>query len=215
METEAHPVLEDMKWRYATKKYDPTRKISSEDLQILLDTIRLSPSSYGLQPYQFLVIENTEIRAQLKEKAFQQNQITDASHLILFCVKSDINDELIESYLGQVAKIREQSPQQLSGYGSFMKKKLSEQSPEERSVWASKQLYIVLGHLLHAAAQLKVDSTPIEGFEKEAFDEILGLHQKGLKSVVACALGYRSEDDYNQYQKKVRRTSQELITFIK
>lgn len=209
-----HPHIEALNWRYATKKYNTTRKISNEDLAILLESIRLSPSSYGLQPFQVLIIENPEIRAQLKPVSWNQSIITDASHLIVFANKTAITESDIDTYMQKVSATRNVPLENVAGYGNYMKSKILDLTPEQINTWTSKQTYIALGNLLSAAAELKIDSTPIEGFEREPFNEILGLDKLGLSASVLATVGYRLEEDANQFNKKVRKTTEELFITI-
>lgn len=207
--------IEDLNWRYATKKFDPTKKISDTELQTLLEVLRLSPSSYGLQPLKFLIVENKELREKLKEKSWGQPQVTDASHFIILCSYIDIHDEHIDKHIENTALTREGDPANFVGYSNFMKASINKLSPEEKKVWNSKQAYIALGHLLHSCAQMRIDSVPMEGFEADGYDEILNLKAQNLHAVLACPIGYRSDEDTNQHLKKVRKEHNDLFEFIR
>ncbi|NAS29649.1 NAD(P)H-dependent oxidoreductase [Flavobacteriaceae bacterium R38] len=206
--------IESLQWRYATKKFDASKKISEEDLNALKEVIRLSASSYGLQPYKVLIIENDDIRKQLQPVSWGQSQIVDASHLIIFCNEINVNDDLIDNYLENVSNTRGVAIEELKDYGDFMKSKITPLTSDAKINWAAKQTYIALGNLLSAAAQLKIDTCPIEGFEPDKYDEILGLKEQGLKSTVAAAIGYRSSEDKTQFFAKVRKSTQELFNTI-
>lgn len=206
--------LETRNWRYATKKYDATKKVSEEDLNTLLESIRLSASSFGLQPYHFVVVTDPEVREKLKPASWGQSQITDASHLIIFANEADYNEELIDGYIDNVSKTRNIPAEGLKDYGNFMKSKLLELPKEVKSNWAAKQVYLALGNAMQTAAELRLDTTPMEGFEPEKYDEILGLTEKGLTTAVVLAVGYRSEEDETQHYTKVRKSKEELFTFI-
>lgn len=206
--------IENLKWRYATKKFDPTKKISQEDLDILLDAVSLSASSYGLQPYKVLVVENLEIREQLRPAAWGQSQITDASHLIVFANRTNFGNELVDDYISNVGTTRALPTESLKGYAEFMKSKLLPLSEDSKAVWTAKQTYIALGNLLSAAAFLKIDSCPMEGFDAQKFNEILNLDKMDLNASVLATLGYRSEEDTTQHLKKVRKSRVHLITHI-
>lgn len=206
--------IDQQKWRYATKKFDNTKKVSDADLNFLKEAIRLSSSSYGLQPYKVLIIENPEIREQLRPVAWGQSQITDASHLFVFANITNIGDNEIDSYIKNVGEIREIPVENLEGYANFMKSKISTLPTESKSIWTSKQTYLALGNLLNAAAELKIDVTPMEGFEPEAFNEILGLTEKGLNASLVATVGYRHEDDATQHSIKVRKSNEELFITI-
>lgn len=207
-------IIEDLNWRYATKKFDPTKKIDPKDLETLLEVLRLTPTSYGLQPLKFIVVENTAVRKALRSKSYNQSQITDASHLIVFCSYTAISDEDIERHIENTAKTRSIEPQILEGYGNFMKRTLNEIEQKELEQWAAHQAYIALGQFLHACAQLRIDAIPMEGFEKEAYGEILQLPERNLTATLVCPIGYRSQEDTYQEMKKVRKQKEDLFEWI-
>lgn len=203
--------IKNANWRYATKKFDATKKVSDVDFQILKDAIRLSASSYGLQPYQVILVENPELRAQLQPAAWGQAQLVDASHVLVFANITNIGDAEIDAYLKNMAETRGLPIDALQGYGDFMKSKISTLPVEQRNVWTSKQTYLALGNLLNAAAELNIDVTPMEGFEPEKVNEILGLNEKGLNASLIATIGYRHADDATQSYAKVRKSEQELF----
>jgi nitroreductase len=203
--------IKNANWRYATKKFDATKKVSDADLQTLKEAIRLSASSYGLQPYQVILVENSELRAQLQPAAWGQAQLVDASHVLVFANITNIGDTEIDAYLNNVAKTRGLPLDALQGYGDFMKSKISSLSAEQKNIWTSKQTYIALGNLLNAAAELNIDVTPMEGFEPEKVNEILGLNERGLNASLIAPIGYRHADDATQSYAKVRKSEQELF----
>lgn len=207
--------IENQKWRYATKKFDTTKKVSEEDLEFLKEAIRLSTSSYGLQPYRILIIENPEIRAKLKPFSWNQSQITEASHLFVFANIVDIQDVHINDYIANIAETRTIDAQNLKGYSDFMKSKIVPLERDIKSSWTSKQTYLALANLMNAAAELKIDVTPMEGFEAENYNEILGLNELGLNASLVAPVGYRHEEDQNQFFAKVRKSNTELFTIIK
>jgi nitroreductase len=207
-------ILENLNWRYATKKFDATKKVSLENLETLTEVLRLTPSSYGLQPLKFLVIENPAIRAKLFEKSYGQAQVVDASHLIVMCAFNDVDDSHVEDYVQNIATVRELPVEQLAGFGQYMKQNLGYMDATQKKLWASKQAYIALGQFLHACADLKIDATPMEGFQPEGYDEVLGLKEKNLHAVLVCPIGYRSEEDQNQHLKKVRKAKSDIIEFV-
>jgi nitroreductase len=207
-------IIDNLNWRYATKKFDSSKKVSNENLDTLLEVLRLTPSSYGLQPYTFLVIENKEIREKLKEKSWGQSQVTDASHLIVLCSYIDISDHHIDAHVANTAKARGLEVEALKAFGDFMKKTINQLDPEKKQIWNSKQAYIALGQLMHACAEMKIDATPMEGFDPAGYDEVLGLKAKNLHAALVCPIGYRAVDDANQHFKKVRKSREDLIEFI-
>lgn len=203
--------LEHQNWRYATKKFDATKKISTEDLNTLKEAIRLSSSSYGLQPYKVIIVENPELRALLQQAAWGQSQIVEASHLIIFANETNIGDDAIDKFLKNISETRSTPIEALSGYGDFMKSKISTLTSDAKNIWTSKQTYLAMGNLLNAAAELKIDVTPMEGFLPAQVNEILGLEKLGLNASLIATLGYRHAEDATQHYKKVRKPNEELF----
>jgi nitroreductase len=206
--------IKDANWRYATKKFDATKKISAEDFASLKEAIRLSASSYGLQPYKILIIENPEVRAQLQPASWGQSQIVDASHLLVFANITNFGETEIDATINNMATTRNIPLEALQGYGDFMKSKLVGLPDDVKSNWTSKQTYLALGNLLNAAAELKIDVTPMEGFEPEKYNEILGLDKLGLNASLVATIGYRHEEDATQHYAKVRKSNEELFVTI-
>lgn len=203
--------IELQEWRYATKKFDATKKVSNEDLQTLKEAIRLSASSYGLQAYKVLIVDNPETRALLQPASWGQSQIVDASHLIVFANYTKLDDSDIDAYLNSVAETRGIPAESLTGYGDFMKGAIGQKSAEDKNTWNQKQTYIALANLMSAAAELKIDVTPMEGFVPQQYNEILGLDKLNLNAAVIAAVGYRHEEDATQHYKKVRKSKEELF----
>ena len=203
--------INDANWRYATKKFDATKKVSNEDFEILKEAIQLSASSYGLQPYKVFIIENPEIRAKIQPVAWGQTQIVDASHLIIFANITNFSDAEIDAYIKNVSETRGIPVESVQGYSDFMKSKITTLPVEERNNWTAKQTYLALGNLLNAAAEMKIDVTPMEGFEPAAVNEILGFDKLGLNASLLATIGYRHEDDATQHYAKVRKSNEELF----
>jgi nitroreductase len=203
--------IKNANWRYATKKFDASKKISNEDLDILKEAVRLSASSYGLQPYKVIFVDNPDLRAQLQPVAWGQSQIVDASHLLVFANMTDFGDAQIDAYINNVAVTRGLPTDTLQGYSDFMKSKINALSEENRNVWTAKQTYIALTNLMNAAAELGIDVTPMEGFEPEKFNEILGLSELGLNASLVATIGYRHAEDDSQNYAKVRKSNEELF----
>ncbi|MGB8704515.1 MAG: NAD(P)H-dependent oxidoreductase [Gillisia sp.] len=206
--------LENLKWRYATKKFDPAKKVSDKDLDHLLEAIQLSASSYGLQPYQVIVVENKEVREKLKAAAWNQSQITDASHVLVFASMTQIDKDYIDTYLNNIAEVRDLKRENLSGLEQMLTNTILKQSPLQQAEWSQNQAYIALGNFLSAAAEMRIDTCPMEGFDPSKFDEILELSKKGLTTAVIATLGYRSEEDVLQHASKVRKRKEDLIHHI-
>lgn len=198
-------LIEKLNWRYATKKFDTRKMVSDEDLEVLKEAVRLSVSSYGLQLYEVLIIKDKEIREQLKPVSWNQDQITDASHLFVFCNYTDVKEEYIDNFINQTAREREWDLKRLQGYGDFIKEKLNEKTEHELNSWLKSQTYLALANLLNACAELKIDSCPMEGFESEAYNKILGLDKLGLNASVIAPIGYRDNEDTSIGLPKVRK----------
>lgn len=207
--------LENQNWRYATKKFDATKKISEQDINILKEAIRLSTSSYGLQPYKILIIENPEIREKLKTQSWNQSQIVDASHVFVFANYADMKDIDIDAFVENTAATRNINLSDLKSYGDFMKSKITSLPKDTKLNWAAKQTYLALANLLNAAAELKIDVTPMEGFEVEKYNELLGLSALGLTAALVAPAGYRHQEDTTQHLKKVRKSTEDLFITIK
>ena len=207
-------LIDNLKWKYATKQYDPSKKVKKEDLEKIKEAAQLSASSYGLQLFKVLNIENKSIREKLKPVSWSQSSIADASHLFVFCNYTDVQEKHIDGYLNLKAEVQDEEISDLNGYGDFVKAKMKEKSSVEKSSWTAKQTYIALANVLNACAELKIDSTPIEGFEQEKYNEILELKKRGLEASVVIAIGYRSEEDTSQNAKKVRKPLEVLFEKI-
>ena len=198
-------LIESLKWRYATKKMDATKKVSEQDIDCIKEAVQLSASSYGLQPYTVLDIRDSVLRKEIHQMCWNQSQITDASHIFIFCNYNKVDEQDVDSLIRLISETNEVPIEKISGYGDFVKGKLKEKSEIEMFHWSAKQAYIALGNALTACAELNIDSTPMEGFEPEEVNKLLGLNDKGLNACVILAIGYRSLDDKTQYSKKVRK----------
>lgn len=204
-------ITDALSWRYATKVFDATKKISAADFEELTDVLRLSPSSYGIQPWAFVVVETPELREKLKAAGYNQSQITDASHLIVLCAKTGLDEAFIDRYLAEISAIRGVPTEGLSGYRDMMLGSIGRHNEETLKTWNQKQVYIALGMLLEACALKKIDACPMEGFAPDRVDEILGLTAKGLTATVLCPVGYRSDKDEQGNWKKVRLPKEEVV----
>jgi nitroreductase/dihydropteridine reductase len=207
-------LIENLKWRYATKKFDSSKKISPGNLEKLKEAIQLSVSSYGLQLYKVIIVEDTSLREKLKHVSWGQDQITEASHLVVFCNYTNVKDKHVDDFLNMTAKSQDIEVENLSGYGDFMKSKINEMTISESFYWTSRQTYFALGNLLNACAELKIDSCPMEGFEPEKYNDILGLSKQGLNAAIIATIGYRSNEDHTQNRPKVRKPFNELFEVL-
>ena len=207
-------IIESLNWRYAVKKYDNTKRISDDDLETIKASLRLTATSFGLQPLKFLIVENPEIREKLKAASWGQTQITDASHIIVLCSYRDVSHTHVDDYMLDVSTTRNIPLEATQAFGDYVKGAISQFSPEQKAIWTSKQTYIALGQALHTCAMLRIDSTPMEGFDPSAYDEILGLSANNLHASLVLAVGYRHEEDKNQHQAKVRKSDAKLFETI-
>lgn len=207
-------LVDKLNWRYATKKFDSTKKISAAKLDYLLDAVQLAPSSIGLQHYRVLVIDNADTLIKLREAAYNQPQITDASQLFVFAAETNINEDFGKAYIHRVAKTRNVSHESLAGFATMVSGAINGRSSEQLLEWAKKQAYIGLGVLISAASEQDIDTCPMEGFDAAKFDEILGLKDKGLTATVMATVGYRADDDPYSKLAKVRRPKEELFIHV-
>jgi len=204
--------LDSLNWRYATKKMDPTQSVPEDKVDQIVEAVRMAPTSSGLQPFELFVIRDPALRAQLREAAFGQAQVTDGSHLLVFAAWDDYTDARIDAVYQQNVALRGHT-ETLQGYFDGLKANYVPRGAEVNYAHAARQAYIALGFALAAAAELRVDSTPMEGFSPDQVDEILGLRAKGLRSVVLLPLGVRDTDgDWLAPMAKVRRPRSELVT---
>ena len=207
-------LIEDLNWRYAAKRMNG-ESIPQEKLSTILEAIKLSPSSAGLQPYKVVVIGDKEIKDRIFKEAAPQPQIPESSHLLVFAAWEKITANHISEYMQLIAKTRDISVESLSKFQESITGGILSRTEEVNFDWAARQAYIALGHALVAAATEHIDATPMEGFNNAKLDEILGLKAKGLKSVVIMTLGYRDqENDALAKAKKVRRPSEELFIAV-
>lgn len=189
------PFLSALNWRYATKRMNG-QKIPSEIIGRITEAARLAPSSYGLQPYSLLVVENPELRDRVYKLAANQPQLTEASHLLVFAVWDQFGDQDVDSFMELIARERSMPLSDLGGYAETIKGTLKALGDAEaKRQWASRQAYIALGTVLAAAAMERVDATPMEGFDPQALDQVLGLRDMNLRSVVITTLGYRDTEN--------------------
>jgi nitroreductase len=206
--------LNNLKWRYATKRMNG-QKVPAEKLDNILEAIQLAPSSYGLQPFSVIVVEDPEIRAKIAPAIYNQPVITEGSHVLVFAAWKGYSIENVEKYLNHIASLRGIPVESLEGMQNMITGTISGKTPEQLLNWNMRQAYIALGFGLVAAAHEQVDATPMEGFDPDALDAALGLAEKGLRSTVILTLGYRdAENDYLNGAAKVRRNKEELFVRI-
>jgi nitroreductase len=206
--------IDALRWRYATKKFDPKKKLTDTQLSELLECLRLSASSFGLQPWEFLVIKDPALRAALKPVSWNQSQIVDASHLIALCAKKEMTPAHVHAHVLEIAKENGQPYETFKPYEDRMLQYLKAMSAEQVSEWMRRQVYIALGFLLSACAAMQIDSCPMEGFDKAKVNEILGLDKRGLQIVLMCPVGYRAADDVFMKQRKTRFPKEQVVRVL-
>jgi nitroreductase len=208
-------LLEQLNWRYATKQFDPLRKISAEDWATLEEALLLTPSSGGLQPWKFIVVTDSAVRAKLTLASYGQEKVSTASHLVVFAAKNNFSEADVDAHLNNVAKTQGVPIEALAPLRGMLVGGIVKSMDETaRNRWASNQTYIALGNLLTSAALLGIDACPMEGFDRAQYDEILGLKTKGLASAVIATLGYRSATDKYASAPKVRFPKEQIFVQV-
>ncbi|KPQ34170.1 MAG: Nitroreductase [Phormidesmis priestleyi Ana] len=208
-------LLEQLNWRYATKQFDPNQPVADEVWQALEDSLVLTPSSYGLQPWKFIVVTDPAVKAQLKPLSWNQDQITDCSHLVVFTIKKNLSAADVDRLMESTATTREVPVESLAGYRNMIVSDVV-QGPRSLNVndWATSQAYIALGNFMTSAAVLGVDTCPLEGIEPAGYDKVLNLLGSGFATVVACAAGHRSAADKYAELAKVRYPHDEMVEVV-
>ncbi len=207
--------IERLEWRYAVKKFDPNAYLTEEQLEKLIKAFNLTATSYGLQPIRLAVVRNKELQASLVQHSYRQMQVAQASHLLVICIETTIDQEYITKYFERVKQVRGTSEQILSPFKDSLVDSFSKKATEEIRQWSTNQAYLAMGNLLTVCAMEHIDACPMEGFVPEAYDEHLGLQSMGLSSVLVLPVGKRAEDDMFSEMKKVRRDLAETIIHIK
>ena len=206
---------EKLNWRYATKKMDPSKKVPQDKIDRILESVRLAPTSSGLQPFEVIVVKNPEIRAKLRAAGYDQSQITEGTVLLVFAAWDNYTEARVDNVLALTESVRGMKSDTLTGYYERLKGMYLPRDENTNFEHAARQAYIGLGLAMTAAAFEEVDATPMEGFEPEKFDEILGLRARGLKSVAILPLGYRADEgDWLRGAKKVRRPMDQFVTVV-
>jgi nitroreductase len=206
--TDGETILKHLHWRYATKKFDPTKKIPAEEWAILEKTMVLAPSSFGLQPWRFVVVTDPSLRKRIRPAAWNQAQVTDASHLVVFAARKGPTAGDVDRYLKRIVEVRAVPEESLATYRQSMTTHIASPGIEH---WTARQVYIALGVFLTTAAMMAIDTCPMEGFEPAKVDEILGLDKDGFSTVVLATAGYRAADDKYARAPKVRFEHQHVV----
>lgn len=204
-------VIEQLKWRYATKKFDANKVLTNDKLNILKEAFNLTALSYGLQSLKLVIVKDKEKRNALVDVSFGQLQVVDASHLLIICVQDQVDNDDINAHFENIKQVRNTPEQILEPFRNQMLTTLENMPDEKKANWIVNQAYITLGNLMTVCAIEQIDSCPMEGFVSEAYDELLNLNSLGLKSVLLLPVGYRAEDDMFADFKKVRKPMSETI----
>ncbi len=209
---EKNNILKSLEYRYATKKFDNSKKLSKDEVSFLKKVISLTPTSYGVEPYKVFLITNNKLREELKKVSWNQSQVTDCSHYVVFAHKITITEKDIVNYIERIAKTRNIAKETLSGYKDMMIGDLVK-GPRSKVIkeWAKNQAYIALGNTMTALAAANIDACPLEGFDPESYNKLLDLEKEGFYPAVALAVGFRAKDDSYAEYKKVRTSEKELI----
>lgn len=208
-------IIDSLNWRYATKEFDSTKKISEDDLNELIEVFRLTSSSFGLQPWKLVIVENKEKREELLPVSWGQKQIVDASHLLVLTRIKNFWEENIDKYLETSCKATWATREQLKWYEDMMKWFISKLDENSEKLWSHEQVFIALGWLLNVLAEKRIDSCAIWGFDSNKYDEILDLDNKWLASVVVLPIWYRSENDKYSSYPKIRFSKEDILEIIK
>ena len=208
-------MINNLKWRYSTKVFDKTKKVSQEDLNEIIETFRLSPSSLWLQPWKLICVDNDEIRKNLKTHSWDQPQITDSSHLFVLTIKTNLDNSFVDNYLETVSNKTGKTKEELKWYEDMMKWFITNLDENEKKLWANQQVFIALWNMVNTLAQKHVDSCIIWGFNSEKYDEILWLKKENLSSVVVLSVWYRDSSDEYAKRPKIRFSKEEIYKVIR
>ncbi|SDS19542.1 Nitroreductase [Formosa sp. Hel1_31_208] len=203
--------IDKLKWRYATKKFDSTKSLPDEKLEVLKQAFNLTATSFGLQTLNLIIVSDTTVREHLVEHSYNQRQVLEASHLLVICIQDNISDDDVDKHFDNVKDIRDTPDSILEPFRNDLKKMMKVKSVAERQEWSIRQAYIALGNLMTVCAMEHIDACPMEGFNPEAYNDVLGLKEKNLKSVLLLPVGYRAQDDKFADFKKVRKQLEEAI----
>lgn len=207
-------IIEALKWRYAVQKFDQTKELSAADLETILESGRLAPSAFGIEPWHFVVVENQELRQQLHDQASPQPKVIDAPVFVVVAKRTDARDTIAPERVARTARTMQMEESNFKGLGDMISGSVASLDDAALNTWITSQAYIPLGMMLETAALLGVDAGPMEGFDHSKFDELLGLSEKNLASVYAVAFGYRGDDEAAA-RPKVRREASEVVTYVK
>lgn len=206
--------VEDLKWRYATKKFNPQRRLDRQQLDALAEIFRLTATSYGLQPCRMVIVGDEDLKNRMVPHCYGQEQVRDASEVLILCVENKIDHNYIQNYFKLVQQVRKTPDEVLEPFSERLQTEFTEKEKREVKEWATRQAYIILGSLMMACARERIDSCPMEGFMPEKIDKLLELDKVGLSAVLLLPVGYRSDEDFFSELKKVRRATDEVIRYV-
>jgi nitroreductase/dihydropteridine reductase len=204
-------ILDALEWRYAVKKFDDKVSLTEQQILEVKKVFNLSASSYGLQPYKMIVVQNPELKEKLVPASFGQQQISQSAAILVFAVRTDFGMDYIDQFFKDMSTKRQIPLENLEGYKNFMKGSFANKSEDEISSWATKQVYLTMGHMLASLAALQIDACPMEGLDPQAYDKILDLDAKQLKTIIAMPIGVRAPDDASATALKVRKDLSDII----
>ncbi len=204
-------IVHKLEWRYATKHFDSKKNITEKNITEILKATNLSASALGLQPYEFIVIHNKDLQKKLAEYSFQGVEVENASHLIVFATKKRVDKDYISEYINRTEKMRNKKPGDMKALEDVMVSIMNSKSENDIYHWSQRQAHVALGTTILAAADLKIDMCPMEIFDAEKYNEILGLSNQNLHASVVAVLGYRNKDDKDQFEKKSRRDLNDMV----
>ena len=207
-------IIDSLEWRYATKKFDPSKKLTTQQIEMLKNAFNLTATSFGLQPIKMIVIENKDLQEEFVKYCYYQRQVADASHLLVLCIENDTTTEDVNAYFDLEKEIRGTSEEVISKFRNQLVDMYKNKTLEEKQLSATYQIYIALGNLMTVCAVEKIDNCPMEGFMPEKIDELLNLPVQNLKSVLLMPVGFRADDDFMSTMKKVRKPLNETVLEI-
>jgi len=206
-------IIDRLNWRYATKSFDDKKLVSDKDIKTLSEAFNLTATSYGLQPIKLLIIKDKKLQKELIPFSFNQKQVGEASHVLVFCIETILDETFISNYFERVKSIRNTPEDILNPFKTFLIEDFKNKTQQEKEAWAKNQLYLAMGNLLTVCAMLSIDACPMEGFVPQDYDRLLDLNRQNLKSVLVMPIGYRSENDFMSELKKVRKPLNNSVIF--
>ncbi len=212
---ENQTLLNQLTWRYATKAFDPSKKISPEDWNTLEQAVILTPSSYGLQPWHFTVVTSQSVKDSLVPASYGQQQVAQASHVVVLSLKKGVDEAYVDKYIKRISEVRGAPIEKLAGFKGMMTGTVAQLGAVGVDAWSSRQVYIAMGFLLASAAVLGIDACPMEGIIGTQYDQILGLDKQGYSTLAVVPLGYRAADDATAKYPKVRFKAEDVVTHVK